>query len=122
VDQSSGSVVVAVPLDGDWVGARWGRAERVAVAVVTDGVISHWTEHPVGWNAAHDVGTEGQHHARIVNFLRDQRVQVVAADHVGAGMMRMLASMGVVLITGAHGPAREAAVAAAAATGAEPQS
>jgi predicted Fe-Mo cluster-binding NifX family protein len=115
MDQGSRSVVVAVPLDGDQVGTRWGRAERVAVAVVTDGVISWWTEHAVGWDAAHDAGSEGQHHARVVRFLRDQEVQVVAADHVGDGMLRMLDAMGVVLVTGARGPARDAVVAAAAA-------
>jgi predicted Fe-Mo cluster-binding NifX family protein len=122
VNEGSGSVVVAVPLDGEQVGSRWGRAERVAVAVVTDGVISWWTEHAVGWDQAHDAGTEGQHHARVVRFLRDQRVQVVAADHVGDGMVRMLATMGVALVTGAHGPARDTAVAAAQSPGLSPRS
>ena len=118
-EQQRAPVVVAVAVEGDQVGPRWGRAPRVAVAVVVDGGVAHWSEHAVGWDVAHDEGTEGSHHARVVRFLREQRVQVVAADHVGDGMVRMLASAGVVLVTGAHGPARDAVLAAAAAGGAQ---
>lgn len=108
------SVVVAVPLDGTQVGPRWGKAARVAVAVVVDGAVAHWAEHPVGWDVLHDEGGEGQHHARVARFLRDQSVEVVAVDHVGPGMERMLSSMGIALVTGGHGPARDAVLHAAA--------
>ena len=118
-EQQRAPVVVAVAVEGDQVGPRWGRAPRVAVAVVVDGGVAHWSELAVGWDVAHDEGTEGSHHARVVRFLREQREQVVAADHVGDGKVRMLASAGVVLVTGAHGPARDAVLAAAAAAGAQ---
>lgn len=106
-------VVVAVPLDGTDVGQRWGRAERVAVALVLDGDIAWWIENPVGWDVAHDEGGEGQHHARVARFLREHSVRVVAADHVGDGMARMLSSMDIQLVTGANGPARQAVLQAA---------
>lgn len=112
----SPGVVVAVPLDGTDVGQRWGRAERVAVALVVGDDIAWWIEQPVGWDVAHDEGSEGQHHARVARFLRDHRVRVVAVDHVGAGMARMLASMDITLVTGARGAARQAVLRAASAT------
>lgn len=112
---ADGPVTVAVPLEGDRVGPRWGKAATVVVAVVVDGDVVAWTEHPVGWDVSHDAGGEGQHHARVVRFLRDERVQVVTAEHVGEGMARMLDSMGIVLVLGAAGRARDAVLAAAAA-------
>ncbi len=106
---------VCVPIGpGGVVGQRWGKADRVAVADITSGAISSWEEFDVGWDVLHDQGTEGSHHARVVKFLRDNRVEVVAAPHVGPGMVRMLDTMGVRLVTGAAGDARTAAVAAAA--------
>lgn len=106
---------VCVPIGpGGTVGPRWGRADRVAIAEVADGAVTGWQEFEVGWDASHDAGTEGSHHARVVRFLRENAVEVVAAPHVGDGMVRMLGSMGIKLVTGAAGDARTAAVAAAA--------
>lgn len=106
---------VAVPIGpGATVGPRWGKADRVAVADVTGGAITGWEEFGVGWDVLHDEGTEGSHHARVVRFLRDNQVEVVAAPHVGDGMVRMLDTMGIRLVTGASGDARAAAVKAAA--------
>ena len=65
-EQQRAPVVVAVAVEGDQVGPRWGRAPRVAVAVVVDGGVAHWSERAVGWDVAHDEGTEGSHHARVV--------------------------------------------------------
>jgi predicted Fe-Mo cluster-binding NifX family protein len=93
------------------VDPRWGRADRVVVAEVTDGQISDWQEFAVGWGTLHDQGTEGAHHARIAPFLRDNRVQVVAAHHVGPGMQRMLGSMTIRIVTGVDGDALAAALA-----------
>ena len=101
------SVCVPVTATGD-IDPRWGRAHRVAVAEITDGVINSWRETTVSWDNQHDQGTEGAHHARIARFLLDNRVDVVAAQHVGVGMQRMLDSMGIRLVTGVSGNAREA--------------
>ena len=101
------SVCVPVTAGGD-IDPRWGRANRVAVAEITDGVIKSWRETTVSWDTKHDQGTEGAHHARIARFLLDNTVDVVAAQHVGPGMQRMLDSMGIRLVTGISGNAREA--------------
>lgn len=106
-------MIVAVPVlpDGS-LDPRWGRAQRVAVADVRDGQVVVWTEHEVGWGDAHDLGTEGSHHARVARFLQEHGVEVVAAHHMGEGMLRMLESMSIRAALGASGPARSAAAAA----------
>jgi predicted Fe-Mo cluster-binding NifX family protein len=104
---------VCVPITADGqVDPRWGRADCVAVADVADGEIRDWQEFTVAWGTLHDQGTEGAHHARMARFLRDNQVQAVAAEHVGPGMQRMLASMGIQIVTGLGGDARSAACAA----------
>jgi predicted Fe-Mo cluster-binding NifX family protein len=105
-------IAAAIGPDGT-IGHAWGRAEAVAVARVTDGRIEDWQEHGVGWDRSHDQGTHGSHHARVVAFLREQGVEMVLAHHVGEGMRRMLATMGIVLVEGAGGDARAAMVDAA---------
>ena len=105
---------VCVPITAEGaVAGRWGRAERVAVAEVSDGAIRSWREVDVGWDAAHDAGTEGAHHARIARFLRDNEVEAVAVHHVGPGMQRMLATMGIAVAPAGSGPARDAVLALA---------
>jgi predicted Fe-Mo cluster-binding NifX family protein len=100
---------VCVPItSAGTVDPRWGRADRVAVADVQDGAVRDWTEFDVGWGALHDSGPEGAHHARIARFLRDHEVQAVAVEHVGAGMQRMLTTMGVRIDAGHVGDARAA--------------
>ena len=104
---------VCVPITADGqVDPRWGRADRVAVAEVADGEIRDWQEFAVGWGTLHDQGTEGAHHARVARFLRENGVQAVAVDHVGAGMQRMLGSMAIRVVTSPGGDARSAALAA----------
>lgn len=104
---------VCVPLTADGqVDARWGRAERVAVADVSDGEIRGWQEFTVGWETLHDLGTEGAHHARVARFLREQDIQAIAVHHIGPGMQRMLASMSIRAVTGLGGDARSAVLAA----------
>ena len=113
------STVVALSLVGPapaaQVGGGWGRAQRIAIATVADGVVTAWAEHDVRWDLAHDEGTEGSHHARVVRFLRDNGVQVVATGHMGPPMARMLGTMGIRTFVDAAGDAREVAVAAAGA-------
>lgn len=103
---------VPVTADGQ-VDLRWGRAERVAIADIADDEIRDWQEFAVGWGALHDMGTEGAHHARVARFLRDNLVEAIAVHHVGPGMQRMLASMGVQVIARQSGDARTVAGAAA---------
>jgi predicted Fe-Mo cluster-binding NifX family protein len=100
-------VAVAVTPEGT-VGGGWGRASRVALASVEDGAISAWQEVEVGWDRLHDEGGEGTHHARIARFLIDHHVQRVICGHMGPGMQRMLARMGIDAVVGESGPARQA--------------
>lgn len=105
------NVAIAVTATGQ-VDPRWGRAEIVAVGSLSADGISDWREHEVRWSTLHDGGTEGSHHARIARFLRENAVDVVVAEHLGAGMQRMLATMGIRLVTGASGDARQAVLTA----------
>ena len=104
--------VVPVAADGD-VSGGWGRAPRVAVATVQDGRVVGWQEHDVRWDLAHDEGSEGAHHARVARFLREHAVDVVVTGHLGAGMQRMLGTLGIRVVRDARGNAREAVLAAA---------
>jgi predicted Fe-Mo cluster-binding NifX family protein len=107
-------MIVCVPVTGDGqVGDGWGRATRVAVADLRGGRIAAWTEHDVRWDALHDVGTEGGHHARVATFLNDHAVEVVVAGHMGPPMQQMLMKMRIVARLGATGDAREAVLAQA---------
>jgi predicted Fe-Mo cluster-binding NifX family protein len=90
----------------------WGRAQRIAVAGVAGGTITDWQEVDVGWDTLHDEGTDGAHHARVARFLIDAHVEMVVAEHMGDGMTRMLATMGIKVSLGAHGDARAAVLAA----------
>ena len=88
-------MIVAIPVTEDGgVGRRWGKAERVAVAAVDDGAVTAW---------------EGSHHARVVRFLREHGVTHVVVDHMGAGMVRMMATMGIPVSAPRSADAREAA-------------
>lgn len=107
------STVVALSLVGSQVGGGWGKAQRIALATVDDGTITGWAEHDVRWDLAHDEGTEGSHHARVVRFLREQGVQVVATGHMGPPMARMLGTMGIRAVVDVTGDPREAALTAA---------
>ena len=95
----------------------WGRTRRIAVADVSDGGITDWQEGDVGWDTLHDEGSEGAHHARVARFLIDRHIQLVVAEHMGDGMTRMLATMGITASLGAHGDARAAVLAAVRDTG-----
>ena len=104
---SNATVCVPVRPDGQ-LDPRWGRAAAVAVARVESGAVVSWDEFPVGWDALHDVGTEGGHHARIARFLIEHGVQAVVAGHMGPPMQQMLERMQLGVHLGASGDAREA--------------
>ncbi len=107
-------MIVCVPVTPDgMVGGGWGRAPLVAVAKVEAGHITAWTEHPVGWDVLHDVGTEGGHHGRIATFLKEHAVEVVVAGHMGPPMAQMLGKMRIIVRVGVAGDAKAAVTAAA---------
>lgn len=102
-------MIVCVPVTAEGeVDGRWGRAARVAVACLEGGRITAWDEHAVAWDALHDIGTEGGHHARVARFLADHGVEVVVAGHMGPPMVDMLRRMRIVARLGVAGDARHA--------------
>ena len=106
-------MIIAIPVDAaDQVAHGWGRAPRIALATVSDGVVTDWHVHDVGWDVAHDEGTEGSHHARVVRFLKDNAVEMVVAEHMGDGMVRILGSMHLPVVLGAAGDARASVLSA----------
>ncbi|MEN0071142.1 MAG: dinitrogenase iron-molybdenum cofactor [Propionicimonas sp.] len=113
-------MIVATPVtvDGRSAGA-WGRAHWVAVAQVSGPRIISWNIHEVGWDELHDSGTHGSHHARVVKFLKTESIEAVVVDHVGAGMARMLDTMGIPTLPATPGDARASVLAAAGASPAE---
>lgn len=109
-------MIIAIPVTEDGqIDPRWGKAREVAIAEMTGTDIASWTEHSVGWDDLHDQGAHGTHHARIVRFLRDNGVEAVVINHCGASMMNTMQKMGLIIVDGAAGPAKDMAVAAAAA-------
>jgi predicted Fe-Mo cluster-binding NifX family protein len=92
------------------VGHSWGRAARVAVAEVQDSLILAWEEFDVAWDRLHDETTEGGHHSRVARFLRENRVDIVAAGHMGEPMVQMLGQMGIVVHLDVSGDARQAVI------------
>jgi predicted Fe-Mo cluster-binding NifX family protein len=106
-------MIVCTPVTRDGlVDPRWGKADWVAVAEVVDGQISSWQQIEVSWSRLHDEGTPGSHHARVAAFLREHHVEAVVANHIGAGMVRMLDTMALPVHLGAEGNARVAVEAA----------
>jgi len=106
-------MILCVPVTPEGaVDPRWGRADSIAVAQVTDDAIAQWQVHEVSWSRLHDEGTPARHHARVARFLRENHVEVVVASHMGDGMVRMLDTMGLTLQLGAEGDARAAVLAA----------
>jgi predicted Fe-Mo cluster-binding NifX family protein len=105
-------MVLCIPVTADGlIDPRWGRAERLAIAEVTDDGIGAWQEYDVGWHAFHDAGPEGAHHARVARFLQEHHVEAVVANHMGPPMAHMLGQMGIKVWLGAMGNAREGAMA-----------
>ena len=107
-------MILCIPVTDDGSTARgWGRTHRMAVAsTATLGRITDWQEFDVGWDSLHDEGPEGAHHARVARFLIDHHVDVVVAEHMGPGMIRMLTTMGIRIWLTALGDARAAVLAA----------
>ena len=102
-------MIICAPVmaNGD-IDPRWGKADRVAVVEVEDGEILLWSEVEVGWSQLHDSGTHGSHHARIVTFLKENKIDAIVANHMGDGMVRMLETMKIPVYFEASGNARDA--------------
>jgi predicted Fe-Mo cluster-binding NifX family protein len=106
-------VIVCIPVDKNGqVDPRWGRADRIAIANLVKDQITNWNEIDVSWSTLHDEGTPARHHARVAKFLLSNSVELVVANHVGDGMVRMLETMHLPIELGASGDAREAVIAA----------
>ena len=98
---------VAVTDEG-LVDPRWGRTERVAVAEVEGGTIVGWEEFAVSWGTLRQSGSERAHHATVARFLRQHRIELVVARHMGEDMRKMITKMGITVRLGATGEARQA--------------
>ena len=103
------------------VAGGWGKAPAVAVAKVVEGTIADWRIENVGWDALHDSGTEGSHHARITRFLLDNSVTLVVAGHMGPPMQNTLAKLDIRVVLNASGDARGAIIAAVGRATDDPQ-
>lgn len=110
-------MILTIPVQEDGqIENHFGRAPRMAVAKVEADQITDWQVHEVNWDVLHDQGEHGQHHARIVRFLREHEVERVVFTHVGAPMINTMSKMGLTLVQVDPGDAKEAVVAAAAAS------
>ena len=87
--------------------AAWGKAHWIGVAEVIDGAVASWRIEEVAWDESHDSGTHGSHHARIVRFLKDESIDAVVVDHMGEGMVRVMNTMGIPILTATPGDARQ---------------
>ncbi|WP_028986760.1 NifB/NifX family molybdenum-iron cluster-binding protein [Thermicanus aegyptius] len=121
-------VAVAV-LPNGMVNAHFGRANRIAFAVVEEKEIKEWTEEEAPFAATHgedshdhhpydhdDHPHEHQHghghhsanHQEIIkNYLVDHGVDLLLVDHAGPGLKRVLQETKIKVVTGARGRARE---------------
>jgi predicted Fe-Mo cluster-binding NifX family protein len=98
---------VAVTDEG-LVDPRWGRTERVAIADGEGDTIVGWEEFAVSWGTLRQSGSERAHHARVARFLRQHRIEIVVARHMGEDMRNMITRMGITVRLGATGEARQA--------------
>lgn len=87
------TATICIPLDAQGrVAPRLGQARAVATCRIDDGVVSKWTEHPVGWDNTYGVDVLGVHHPRVVRFMVDHEITDVIADAVCESVKRALAS------------------------------
>ena len=106
-------MIVATPVTEDGRSApAWGKAHWIGVAEVSDGHVSSWQVHEVAWDVSHDEGTHGSHHARIVRFLKEHGIEAVVVDHMGPGMVQVMATMRIPLLPATAGDARRSILAA----------
>lgn len=108
-------MILTVPVTAaGQVDQRFGKAATMAVATIADGQLVDWQLHEVGWDVLHDQSEHGQHHARIVRFLKDNEIQRVIFAHMGQPMLHTITKMGLELVQVPPMEAREAVIQAAA--------
>lgn len=108
-------MILTVPVTSDGqVDRSFGKAVRMAVATVVDGELTDWQVNEVGWDVLHDQGEHGQHHARIVRFLKENGIQRVLFAHMGQPMQHTINKMGLELVQVGPMDAKDAIVQAAA--------
>lgn len=90
------------------VDGGFGKAYRVAVGVFDGSEITEWNEEVVDWRTAHDEGTHGSHHARIVKYLREHEVTHVLTGHMGESMQNTISKLQLELKLNLSGDARTA--------------
>ena len=109
-----GAMILTVPVAADGrVDPRFGKAVTMAVAKVDDGELTDWQTHDVGWDVLHDQSEHGQHHARIVRFLKENEVERVMCIRMGDSMRNTIQKMGLQLVQVGPMDAREAVIQAA---------
>jgi predicted Fe-Mo cluster-binding NifX family protein len=107
-------MIVMIPVTADGSSdPRFGRAPLVAVAEVDAAQIGSWQVHEVGWDVLHDSQEHGAHHATVMKFLKEHRIEAVVSAEMGAGMARMMKSAKLPVLTVAPGVEAKAAVLAA---------
>lgn len=94
--------------------ARFGKAHWVAIAEVVDAKVTSWQVHEVAWDVSHGSGQHGAHHARVMRFLKENRVEAVVAAEMGPGMSRMLYSAELAVLPASPGEAKASVLAALA--------
>lgn len=62
---------------------------------------------------SHSHAGHGAHHARIARFLKEHDVDAVVTGHAGPPMLKMLENMGIHVVMGASGDAKEMTIEAA---------
>ena len=76
-------MIVMIPVTEDGQSdSRFGRAHSVAVVDVQDGQIADWQVHEVGWDIQHDLVGHGAHHANVMRFFVEHKIEAIVA--VGA--------------------------------------
>jgi predicted Fe-Mo cluster-binding NifX family protein len=102
-------MTIAIPVTAEGtVFERLGKAPLVATCVLRDGTVTDWTEHAVGWDQTYGVDVMGNHHARVMRFMKEHGVTTVVAADVCDSMRRALQAQGVIVHDGRTGDARAA--------------
>lgn len=102
-------MTIAIPVTAEGtVFDRLAKAPLVATCVLRDGTVTDWASHAVGWDQTYGVDVMGNHHARVMRFMKDQGVTTVVAADVCDNMRRSLEAQGVVVYDGQKGDARVA--------------
>lgn len=107
-------MILTVPVTSEGiVSSGFGKAIRMAVGKVESGRLVDWQVHEVGWDVLHDQSEHGQHHARIVRFLKENEVERVMCIRMGDSMRNTIQKMGLQLVQVGPMDAREAVIQAA---------